>query len=92
MVASFVAEKKLGIGPAFVLIADQVLHRHPHVIEPDLVYFVLAPSLHRFPGGRIARPISRQLEFADLFAVHFVRTIGVCYAHGHKPKRAGNHR
>jgi hypothetical protein len=41
-VGAFVREQMLGIGPALVLLADQVLGRHLDVVKPDLVHLVLA--------------------------------------------------
>ncbi|MNE18700.1 hypothetical protein D3C80_1117500 [compost metagenome] len=42
LAGALVAEQVLGAGPALVLLADQVGHRHPHVVEEHLVDFVLA--------------------------------------------------
>ena len=39
-VGALVAEQVLGVGPALVLLADQVLDRHLHVVEEDLVDLV----------------------------------------------------
>jgi hypothetical protein len=39
---ALVAEQELGVGPALVLLADEVLRRHLDVLEPDFVDLVLA--------------------------------------------------
>ena len=39
---ALVAEQKLGVVPALVLLADQILGRHLHVVEEHLVDFVAA--------------------------------------------------
>ena len=42
VVGALVAEQKFGVGPALVLLADQVVHRHLHIVEEDVVDLVLA--------------------------------------------------
>ena len=37
-VRTLMRQEELGVGPALVLLADQVLDRHAHVGEPDLVH------------------------------------------------------
>ena len=55
-VGAFVAEKKLGAGPPLVFLADEILGRHPNVVEPDLIDLVgpveRDDRAHRDPGRR----------------------------------------
>ena len=48
-VRALVPEQKLGVGPAAVLLADAVFHRHAHVLEPDLVDLMAAVEQHDGP-------------------------------------------
>jgi hypothetical protein len=41
-IGSFVSEQKLGVGPALVFIANAILDRHPHILEPDLIDLMAA--------------------------------------------------
>ena len=41
-IGALVTEQKLGVGPAAVLLADAILDRHPHILEPDLVDLMAA--------------------------------------------------
>ena len=53
-VGAFVREQVLGVGPALVLLADQLIGRHFDVVEPDLVHLVRAVEhddrAHRHAG------------------------------------------
>jgi hypothetical protein len=53
-VGALVAQQVLGVGPALVLFADQVLRRHLNVVEPDFIDLALAvqqlDGTHRDPG------------------------------------------
>jgi hypothetical protein len=48
---ALVAEQVLGVGPALVLLAHAVGHRHFHVVEPDLVHLVLTVEHDDRPHG-----------------------------------------
>jgi hypothetical protein len=62
-VGALVAEQVLGVGPALVLLADQVLGRHLDVVEKDLVDLAFAVQqldrAHVTPGDFMS--ISRKL-------------------------------
>src|SRR5262249_11352530 len=46
-----IAEQKLGIIPALVLLADEILKRYLHVVEEDLVHFAAAVDGLDWPHG-----------------------------------------
>jgi hypothetical protein len=58
-VGALVAEQVLGVGPALVLLADQVVGRHLHVVEEDLVHLVLAVEHDDRPHGDAGRSSCR---------------------------------
>ncbi len=74
---ALVAEQELGVVPALVLLADEVLDRHPHVVEEHLVDLVAA--VDGLTIGRTVMPgvfmsISRNEMPSCFFAAGSVRT------------------
>src|SRR5690606_14807803 len=45
-IGALVAQEHLRVGPALVLLADPVAHRHPHVLEVHLVHLRLSINQH----------------------------------------------
>ena len=61
---ALVSEQELGVGPAAILLADEVFDRHAHVLEPDLVDLSCAVE-QRDRAHRDARALHVDQQEAD---------------------------